>query len=355
MRRELGSGQVKFPKDKVLKEGYALPPISGEFSYSHDFALWMALCARASYEDEEDGKRMFIAAGFGEDVRYIQKGDTEAYVAVHQGGTSPFAVIAFRGTDSIRDLRTDLKFWRRNVWGLRGSRAHRGFRDALDEVWDDIVDTLRDVREKHGAVPLHLTGHSLGGALALLAAQRLKDLDPAVSVVNIGCPRVGNRELGEQIAESASIHRVVHASDAVPRLPPLLLGYRHVGTEHWLLSDGGEMTIPPHPKLAQRLRWLKLAYDQSYGFRQYLGVSAIIALLITAGIYKGLNIELAVVEVLLLAAVLWGALVYVMSLLVPRLPTPVQRWFRPHALIDHNSDLYVEELAARTGRRLSRL
>lgn len=362
MERELGSVHVWFPKDKALKEGYTLPVISGEFSYSHDFALWMALCARASYEDEEDGKWMFIAAGFREDVRFIQKGETQAYIAVHPGGTSPFAVIVFRGTDNIRDVLTDLKLWRRNVWGrkvwgLRGSRAHRGFQDALDEVWADIVTNLRDIRKKHGAVPLHLTGHSLGAALALLAAQRLEDsedLAPAISVVNIGCPRVGNRELGERIAESASIHRVVHASDAVPRIPPLLLGYRHVGTEHWLLPDGGEMTFPPHPKLAQRVRWLQLAHHQSYAFRQYLAVSAFIAFLLTAGIYKGLNIDLTVVEALVLFAVLWIALVGVMSILVsPRLPTPVRRWFRPHALIDHKSDLYVEELAARAERWLS--
>ena len=146
----------------------------------------------------------------------------------------------------------------------------------------------------------------------------------------------------------------MHASDAVPRIPPLLLGYRHAGTEHWLLPEGGEMTIPPRPKLAQRLRWLQLAYGQSYAFKQYLFISAIIALLLAAGIYKGLNIDVLVFA-LVLAAVLWGALVCVVSLLVaPHLPTPVQRWFRPHALIDHKSDLYVEELAARTGRRLLR-
>ena len=66
MERELGSAEVWFPKDKALEEGYALAPISREFLYSHDFGLWMALCARASYEDEKDGKRMFMAAGFWE-------------------------------------------------------------------------------------------------------------------------------------------------------------------------------------------------------------------------------------------------------------------------------------------------
>lgn len=338
-----------FPIDRTLKAGYLLPLISGEFSYSHNFGLWMALCAKASYEDEKDGVRIFVAAGFNEDVRFIQKGDTQAYIAVYERGMSPFVVIVFRGTDNFSDLQTDLNVFR------FGSSVHPGFRGALEIVWKEVVRNLKDIQQLYGKLPLHLTGHSLGGALALLAAKRFKDenLATAVSVVNIGCPRVGNRKLGKEIAESAAIHRIVHASDVVPRLPLLLLGYRHPGTEHWLLNEGGELTISPHPKIAKRLLWLKLVYDQSYEFKLYLGFSLIAAMLLTKVIYSGADIQLAVYQALFLAVGLWGVLLLLISHLVRYLPSMVRRWFRPHAFIDHKSELYVNELAARAGRKVS--
>jgi len=357
----MSSAQIWFPKDKEPKgkksKGYLLPSISSEFLYSHDFGLWMALCSRTSYENEEDGKRMFVEAGFEEDVCFVQKGDTQAYVAVHKKGTSPFAVIVFRGTENLSDLITDMKLFKKPISWLHGCRVHHGFHDALDVVWCDIIKALQNVREKHGTIPLHLTGHSLGGALALLASLRLKKLErpmPAISVVTIGCPRVGNGKLSKQISKSASIHRVVHASDMVPRVPLLLLGYRHAGTEHWLLADGNEMTIDPdNLKLSQRLRWLNLVYNQPYHFIQYLLISLIVAMLLTKGIYTTLHIELSIGVALLLVTVLLTALMSTVTFLIlPYLPIPMQRWFRPHILTDHKSDYYVDELAKRTGTKL---
>ena len=351
---------IWFPSDSSLERGYELTlprVVGGEFSCSHDIALWMALCSRVSYAEQADATRMLRAAGF-DDFRFIPPAGTHAYIAVHRGGGDPFAVLAFRGTTTIEDFLTDARVRLRAVRGLPGARGHSGFQEALDSVWEQIAAALQDMRNRHGALPLYLTGHSLGAAQSLLAAQRLRsarDLSSPVFVVNLGCPRVGDTHLREGLVAAAPIHRIVHASDTIPRVPPLLFGYRHAGVEHWLLADGRDKVFPHHPSLAQRVQWVNLAYGQSYAFRQYLGISLVLALLLTTAIYKGLGIEagLGVGGALLLGALLWAAIVGALLLVADALPARVRRWVRPHAVIDHGSDLYVEALAARANTVLT--
>ena len=343
-----------FRFDARLELGYAvtnIPARSRPFVYSHEFASFAAHCARAAYKDREAGTAMFKEAGFN-DVHFIERGATQAYAAIVAcDDAPPTAVLTFRGTDSIQDLLIDAKFWRRRL-PRPGLAVHRGFERALDDGWDDIVAVFSSFHRRYGASTIHLMGHSLGGALALLAAHRLTShpaLGTIASVVTVGCPRVGNANFAREIAKCAPIHRVVHSSDVVPRVPPLLFGYRHAGAEHWLLPDGQELTMPgdARPTVAQRVRWIQAVYEQSYAFRQYVLTSAIVALLATTATYKGLNVELSVTEALSVAVAYWILLMFLVADLVPSLPPRLQRWFRPHAVIDHDSDLYAKALAAR--------
>ena len=80
-----------------------------------------------------------------------------------------------------------------------------------------------------------VTGHSLGGALAMLFALRLK-LRRGLTVAGVytfGQPRVGNLpfSLAYDKALRTCTYRVVHADDLVPRVPWLLGAFRHCGTE----------------------------------------------------------------------------------------------------------------------------
>ena len=327
------------------------------FCYSHDRALFAALCASAAYQSEAEAKRSFEAAGF-EEVRLVERQSTQAYVAVVKS-KGPIAVIAFRGTDSLDDMIADLKFLCRSVVGHRGLRAHRGFDSTLDGIWDDLVRVLQEIKHTYGPLELHLMGHSLGGALALLAALRLTDIavGTVVDVVTIGCPRVGNRKLAVAISACAPVHRIVHAADIVPRIPPLLFLYRHVGMEYWLLPGGEELTTGATAgelgfkvRLARATRWVQKAYERGYAYRQYILVSVIGALLATFATYKGLGIELSVLQALTLSAVYFLVLHFVVSDLGPTLFPGLGRYVRSHAITDHGSKLYVGELARRAGR-----
>ena len=79
-----------------------------------------------------------------------------------------------------------------------------------------VIDELPD------GYSLYITGHSLGGALAVIATKEL-DRDTLAACYTFGSPRVGNEEFGEEIR--APIYRIVNAADGVPRVPPSLLTY----------------------------------------------------------------------------------------------------------------------------------
>jgi hypothetical protein len=106
-----------------------------------------------------------------------------------------------------------------------GGRVHHGFLTAYAEVRERL-DAM--VRAKRRGQKIWLTGHSLGGALATMAAAHL---DPALiqGIYTYGCPRVGDGAFA-RVLPQRSHYRFVHRDDWVPTVPPELLGYVHGGT-----------------------------------------------------------------------------------------------------------------------------
>src|SRR5262249_20894795 len=81
------------------------------------------------------------------------------------------------------------------------------------------------------AKPLLVTGHSLGGALAILFTSRWEsEKYPILATYTFGCPRVGNAKFCEwyNALRGARTFCVVNEEDLVPRLPGVLTGYRRV-------------------------------------------------------------------------------------------------------------------------------
>jgi len=162
----------------------------------------------------------------------FDEGDTQGFIAVHDG----YVALSFRGTesDNLVDWRTDVLV--RHTRSTAGGQVHRGFAAALDKVWDKhIVPVLARYPDRH----LWITGHSLGGALAVLAASRVTDR--SFSVYTFGQPRVGDAEFATacQARFGRRYFRFVHGRDIVPRVPPFTPGYRHFGWEVTAGHSGG--------------------------------------------------------------------------------------------------------------------
>jgi len=142
-------------------------------------------------------------------------------------------VAAFRGTQDLRNWLTDLDCAFTRLGNLR---VHRGFYEALESVQDDLKTAISGTQYQR----LWLTGHSLGGALAMLCARAW---DGAVEgVYTFGQPRAGDAAFRDDYNDhlGARTFRVIHADDIVARVPWLLGAYRHAGHEIFFPSPSGK-------------------------------------------------------------------------------------------------------------------
>ncbi|XWW93132.1 hypothetical protein V2A60_001061 [Cordyceps javanica] len=192
---------------------------------------------------------------------YIAVDETPATagVAVDSHGA---IIVAFRGTYSIADTVIDLSTVPQEYvpYPSQGDgpahkctncTVHMGFFKAWEGAKESVVPELMQLRRMHPSKPIHLVGHSLGGAVACLAALELKTsmgLDNIV-VTTFGEPRVGNDGLVDFIdrvfdlndatnLEKRGYRRLTHTNDPVPLLPPGEWGYKsHAGEIHITKSD----------------------------------------------------------------------------------------------------------------------
>ncbi|KAJ9138968.1 Alpha/beta-hydrolase [Coniochaeta hoffmannii] len=204
----------------------------------------------------------------------LSMADSCGYVAVDHGLSGPEGrdvphppaiLVAFRGTYSLANTVVDLSTVPQeyvpypeeppgsgnNSTDDRGRcdncTVHTGFLASWLSARKLVLPALRAARERHPTYPVHLVGHSLGGAVAALAALELR-LSLGLSevlVTTFGEPRVGNRGLVEYLdrvfgldaddgydadLEKRRYRRVTHVGDPVPLLPLAEWGFRsHAG------------------------------------------------------------------------------------------------------------------------------
>jgi predicted lipase len=105
------------------------------------------------------------------------------------------------------------------------ARFHKGFLDALASIWDPVYEAVSEEMKKEDR-PLWLTGHSLGGALALLSAWLFDRRTVNVhQVYTYGAPMVGNKVASAAFDKAfpEKIYRFVNLTDPVPMLPTMSL------------------------------------------------------------------------------------------------------------------------------------
>jgi triacylglycerol lipase len=193
--------------------------------YHSNNALCLACAANLAYMDEADIAPVIKAWGFSQ-FRFFDHKETQAFVC----GNSKTILVSFRGTEpsKLKDWMSDLKA--RKEKGPVG-KVHRGFKGALNKVWPDVTNYVSSIRTRNQK--LWFTGHSLGAALATLAAARtqLTDGVPVQGLYTFGHPRTGDQEFAQGLdsALSGLVYRFVNNNDVVPRVPLREMGYRHVG------------------------------------------------------------------------------------------------------------------------------
>lgn len=224
------------------------------FSLAH--ASTLARCAEIAYAPAAQAETELRRAGMTA-VRSIDADGTQAFVAGH----AQAVVLSFRGTEPrrIEDVLTDAMFTLTAGEFGRGDRIHLGFKAALDQAWHAVLDALGP----GPGPPLWITGHSLGAALATLAAVRLwiGGRHPA-GVYTFGSPRVGDAAFASAYDGllRPRTFRFVNQTDVVTRVPLWTMGFRHVGTVVYI-DESENLRIDPPGWWTQVLDSLLAASD----------------------------------------------------------------------------------------------
>ncbi|MGX7825947.1 lipase family protein [Actinokineospora sp. 24-640] len=163
--------------------------------------------------------------------------DTQAYTMA-----SPTMVVtAFRGTEPVQ-LRDWLSDTTTPPWPgpANTGLVHYGFAKALQAVFPSVRAAITELRDAEQTV--WFAGHSLGGALAMLAAAWLHFEDPSLSadgVYTFGQPRTCDGGLSDAYDEALAgrTFRVVNNNDIVAQVPPAPV-FRHVAALRYIDSAG---------------------------------------------------------------------------------------------------------------------
>ncbi|KAL3426436.1 lipase [Phlyctema vagabunda] len=152
-------------------------------------------------------------------------------------------VVSFRGSSSVRNFISDVLFLGSDCSFRSGCKAHSGFLVSWASVRTRVFAAVKAAVAANPTYKIVTTGHSLGGAVATLAGADLRASGYPCDIYTFGSPRVGNDVFANFVtAQAGKEFRVTHLDDPVPRLPPILFGYRHTSPEYWL-STGTATTV----------------------------------------------------------------------------------------------------------------
>lgn len=193
-------------------------------------------------------------------------------------------VIAFRGTrESVDWAISNLKAFPvllRDCEDAKSVRVHRGFQRTLDygDKTTEMrsLDAINQYLEEFDLLnrSIAITGHSMGGALAILYATKFRAKwreicdRQLVEVVTFGSPALGLQAFKNYYADlNKKTTRIINGSDGVPFTPPVF--YCHVGTELWLSNEGKATNVGWATRLMYSIR-SPLALSGDHSMSEYL-------------------------------------------------------------------------------------
>lgn len=172
-------------------------------------------------------------------------------------------VITFRGTANMKNAAHDTKAWllplvdegpSSGCMWHRGPAVHAGFRASWHaglktSVMSLITEAVCSSAEQASKMNVYLAGHSLGGAMAVIAALDIADLFPwqTLQVYTMGAPRPGNKAFTKACnARVPSIWNIINEADPIPMVAKFGALYSRPG-HRVLVSPRGDLLVRPSP------------------------------------------------------------------------------------------------------------
>ena len=214
--------------------------------------LMFAKISAITYDDPDISTAKFNALGYTI-VDFFNINGAQAYLLKDCDGVH---VLSFRGTEvkEKSDVLADLISGKNNE--ACGGKIHVGFKGEINKLWPSIQKAVADIEA------LYITGHSLGAAMATVAASRIQP--KVIALVTFGSPRVGNREFANSL--KVFHYRVQNNCDDVTKVPFMLMGFAHHGTHMYLNYYGAFRNLTPWQQIKDMVRSRVKAYTKGQKF-----------------------------------------------------------------------------------------
>ncbi|KAL9046423.1 MAG: hypothetical protein Q9214_000735 [Letrouitia sp. 1 TL-2023] len=169
-----------------------------------------------------------------------RKTDVTGFLAIDT--TKSLIVLSFRGSHSLPNWTTNIRFFPINTPNICPTcSVSSGFYESWTEARVSVLDALKRTQASYPSYELIVTGHSLGGAIAAIAAAEIRNLGTKASLYTYGQPRIGGEEVSQFITDQnkGGNYRVTHTNDLVPKLPGQVLNFKHISPEYFITSANG--------------------------------------------------------------------------------------------------------------------
>ncbi|KAI8897178.1 Alpha/Beta hydrolase protein [Globomyces pollinis-pini] len=186
---------------------------------------------------------------------------TEAAGYVGYNHKLKIVIASFRGSSNVQNWLNNIQVWISSVddWGVvtpalledgnklvpSKAKVHAGFEKGYLSIRTEIQRCVQSLAVKYPTYKIIFTGHSLGGALATMAAADFVEnfgvsYGDRISLYTYGQPRVGNREWAEYVQKlpfASRMYRIQHRRDIVVQFPAQVMKYVHSGHQYTLSED----------------------------------------------------------------------------------------------------------------------
>ncbi|RXW16322.1 hypothetical protein EST38_g9543 [Candolleomyces aberdarensis] len=189
------------------------------------------------------------SGGNGVSVQYWYVGYDPALSSIIVGyqGTDPTKILPL-----VTDAKLDFEPLRPALFpGVSSSvQTHNGFGDAHAASATAVLSAVRTGLSRYGINRVTLTGHSLGGAIAIIATAYFSIQIPGVTLrtITYGSPRVrgqvGNQAFVDYVNARSVMNRINNKDDIVPILPGRFLNYGHTEGEIHIINSNAWVSCP---------------------------------------------------------------------------------------------------------------
>jgi len=187
--------------------------------------------AYTAYHEGDEVARKKIPKGFEvldffdikdekpDEMGYVLRKENEVFIPIR--GTSNFS----EWMDDFDAVQIDYPYARKSFFPWRRIKVHRGFLDSYRSFRDGL---LRGVRKLEGVDTVYVLGHSLGAAITTLCALDISKFQNVV-MYNYASPFVGNERFVKYYTSFVKrSYRIQNDKDIVPKVPPEIMGYKHI-------------------------------------------------------------------------------------------------------------------------------